>query len=203
MARHEYRDEKSNALVFVAYDGKVDLPIFGQHLFGTPRVKEIPEGCGEWSGRHVIMHHMSKAPWSVVKPKEVHPIPDYDVFVSIFGERPISQTTEGRFAKQAYADRLEDWGGILEGDFSVIEREYVNHGLSAPIFFANVNAAEEHGPFWMWSREADSSRPIPEGAEIGFAVARHQRRAWVMGWTFSLAQVHKFNKMLLNPVAID
>ena len=81
---------------------------------------------------------------------------------------------------------------------SQIELEFEKHGMSIPVFWTNVNASEQHGPFWMYVEEPDQSGPIPEAAEIGFTVSRYQLRAWILGHKFTMAQIHKFNKMLVS-----
>ena len=156
MARHEYKSD-SGATIFVAYDGIEDMSLMGQHLFGTSRVQAIPEGFGEWTGRWIIMTMFNKTPWAIIKPKEVNPIPDYQTFLDVFGDRPTGQTFEDRLAKQNYADRLDDWGGLLAGNFSVLTNEFTKHGMSTPVYWNNVNAHESHGSNWMYIEEADKS----------------------------------------------
>lgn len=124
--------------------------------------------------------------------------PDLDIFISIFGERPILQTFEGRIKKQQYADRLDDWGGVLDKDFPIVTAEFEKYGMTGITYWINVNASPRHGKEWIYIKESDTSGPIPKSALIGHAVARHQYKAYVLGEGFTMKEVHPFNRKLIS-----
>ena len=187
---HQVTDTKGR-LLFTAYESETDVPSQFRDKVGTPAWAPIPAGFSYTrNGQTVLLdgmfviitNPMGPRPWEALKPpkKDEDIFPDFAAFVAINGAKPHDHR-----ARQAWLDKLADWGGLGKRDGDVAD-EFRRWELGDVVFWVNVGAHASHGPAWIYVPVADRSIPQPETPqETHRAIARMQALSEIAGVTFS------------------
>ena len=203
MSVHRFENERG-ALIFVGYDSADDVMELIRPFVTSPaRWKQIPEGYGEWTGRWVTIHWANPTPWTSLPQFKGGPppvdagIPDYDVFLALFGTPPRGQTLRDRGQRQQWFDKLLDWGGLAPKISQDVKEDFETFELGTPIAWLNKRAGMDHeGEVYIHIPAVDRSIPLPQRNATGHVIAVLQYEAFQEGQKFT--NIHPFAKRLVG-----
>lgn len=203
MSVHRFENERG-ALIFVAYDSAEDVLERMRDFVTSPaRWKQIPESYGEWSGRWVTIHWANTTPWTSLPqftggpPPADAGIPDYEVFLALFGPPLSGQTLRERAARRQWFDRLLDWGGLAPKVDANVILDFENFELGTPVAWVNKRAGVDHeGEVYIHVPAVDRSVPMPQRSATGHVIAALQYEAFLDGQKFT--NIHPFAQRLVG-----